>query len=71
MHVLWKYLSSQPAGFRFEKINAAKALSRLGDVRQVLKVPEYETHRTHDVRRGHARDTQADGTSLGEILAAG
>ena len=72
VHVLWQYLSSQPAGFRpFEKISAAKALCRLRDILQVLKVPEFESYRTHDFRRGHARDMQADGASLGEILAAG
>ena len=36
-----------------------------------VQVPNAEKHRTHDLRRGHARDLQASGAPLLEILRAG
>ena len=37
----------------------------------MLQVPDAGLYRTHDFRRGHARDLQLGGATLGEILAAG
>ena len=36
-----------------------------------LEVKDARLYRTHDFRRGHARDMQAWGRTLAEILAAG
>ena len=36
-----------------------------------LHIPDSHLYRTHDLRRGHARDLQARGATLAEILAAG
>ena len=38
---------------------------------EALGVPKARLYRTHDIRRGHARDMQARGATLGEILRAG
>ena len=38
---------------------------------QILDVPKCTLYRTHDLRRGHARDLQASGCSLYELLSAG
>ena len=35
------------------------------------EIPEARFYRTHDLRRGHARDLQKNGASLAEILEAG
>ena len=37
----------------------------------LARVPRAETARTHDLRRGHARDLQRAGRTLAEILRAG
>ena len=37
----------------------------------LLGVSDANTYRTHDLRRGHARDMQAAGKPLYEILLAG
>ena len=36
-----------------------------------LNIANAELFRTHDLRRGHARDLQATGATLGQILVAG
>ena len=36
-----------------------------------MKVPEAKHYRTHDLRRGHAKDLVQKGANLCEILSAG
>ena len=55
----------------FGDITAAAALKRLRSFLAILKLPDFQLYRTHDLRRGHARDLQAAGKSLWEILSAG
>ena len=55
----------------FGGITAARATRILRVFLMYASVPEYETYRLHDLRRGHAQDLQQSGASLAEILAAG
>jgi len=72
VHVLGPYFESFPLGKPvFAGISAACALSTLRTVLMMLQVPDAGLYRTHDFRRGHARDLQLGGATLGEILAAG
>jgi len=46
----------------------------LGSLRAILKaldVEGWKWYRTHDLRRGHARDLQLSGANLFHILSAG
>ena len=55
----------------FGGITAGAALGLLRHILARLGVAEAESYRTHDLRRGHARDLQLHGASLYEILQAG
>ena len=55
----------------FKGFSAGTALSLLRNLLVWLKIPEAAEYRTHDLRRGHARDLQESGASLVEILQAG
>ena len=55
----------------FGRITAASALGVLRDMLKQLEVDKAMLYRTHDFRRGHARDMQAWGRTLAEILQAG
>ena len=46
-------------------------LGILRELLAIIQVPEADQFRCHDLRRGHARDLQAQGASLYEILQAG
>ena len=55
----------------FAEFTASSALSALRQLLALLNIPDAHLFRTHDMRRGHARDLQARGASLAEILRAG
>ena len=70
--MLGPWYDAMPPGARpFAGFSAAHALEVLRSLLVAVKVPNAEKHRTHDLRRGHARDLQASGAPLLEILRAG
>ena len=72
MHVLAPVLKQIEVGaILFKGITAGSALATLRYVLGCLEVDNAEAYRTHDLRRGHARDLQQYGASLHEILEAG
>ena len=72
VHVLAPYFVSCGAGcMPFEAFDAKSALSILRGWLQHLGIPDALAYRTHDIRRGHARDLMKGGARLHEILAAG
>ena len=72
MHALGASLKSLGVGAApFSHISAAQALRVLRATLSELKVSDAALYRTHDLRRGHARDLQVRGGVLREILAAG
>ena len=72
VHVLGPYFSEFQCGVKpFAEFSAGMALTRLRYTLSLLGVLDAVKYRTHDLRRGHARDLQENGASLGEILAAG
>ena len=72
VHVLWPFFESLDDGKRpFKHISPANALTALRCVLASLGVKDAARYRTHDLRRGHARDLVLNGSSLGEILRAG
>ena len=72
VHVLGPYFASCAPGFApFAFIDARTALTRLRDWLVALRVPDARKYRTHDFRRGHARDMLRGGARLCEILKAG
>jgi hypothetical protein len=65
-------VAKMPIGAKlFEGIKAASALAVLRELLECIKVKASNDYRTHDLRRGHARDLQLGGASLYEILSAG
>ena len=72
VHVLGAYMEGCLVGEPlFGEISASYALDSLRTLLAVLDVPDAHLYRTHDFRRGHARDLQVGGATLGQILAAG
>ena len=72
MHVLGNFVQSTREGERvFPNCTAPQALETLRFVLVQLGVKDAAQYRTHDLRRGHARDLQVSGAPLWEILAAG
>ena len=72
VHVLGKYLAAQGPGCRpFDAFDQRSVLQGLRTRLQILGVPEAPKYRTHDFRRGHARDMQIGGATLKQILEAG
>ena len=55
----------------FSGFCAVNALADLREVLELLHVPDASKYRTHDLRRGHARDVQSSGATLQELVAAG
>ena len=71
LHVLGPFLDKHASGQPlFKGITAACALGVLRDILKTLQVPDFEKYRTHDLRRGHAKDLQLSGTS-GSCLSVG
>ena len=62
---------SQIGAVLFKGMTDGKALASLKHILGCLGVDNAEAYRTHDLRRGHARDLQQYGSSLREILEAG
>ena len=72
VHVLWKFFVEFDIGEQpFKGISAGAALSMLRNLLEWMQIPGASGYRTHDMRRGHARDLQEGGASLFEILQAG
>ena len=72
VHVLGKWASQRPAGSHlFPGLTAAAALRSLRCLLGIIHVADAGLFRLHDLRRGHAKDLQHAGATLGEILAAG
>ena len=73
VHTLWdKFLGRMPVGSQpWQGISASEALLRLRRVLGYLQVPDAESYRTQDLRRGHAEDMRQSGAPLAEILKAG
>ena len=53
----------QPGTALFGGFTAAGANSALKDMLGKIGVPKAKEYRTHDIRRGHARDLQLSGAS--------
>ena len=63
MHVVGPALDELPDGAKlFEGIKAADALGVLRMLLQSVGVADSREYRTHDLRRGHAKDLQLSGT---------
>ena len=72
VHVLGAFVSKFEDGERpFGQWTASKVLERLRGLLADLGIENARLYRTHDIRRGHARDLQQRGASLKEILSAG
>lgn len=72
IHVAAAALKSFKTGDRpFSSFSPAKALSELRAMLAIIGISNAARYRTHDIRRGHARDMQANGRTLAEILLAG
>ena len=72
VHVLGKFIEELPEGEQpFRKFSPGIVLEHLRARLKVLKIEDWWQYRSHDFRRGHARDLQARGAHLYEIFAAG
>ena len=72
VHVLGAFFRECGLGSApFGAVSAFGVLNALRVWLGVLGIPDSNKFRTHDLRRGHARDLQASGASLYEILKAG
>ena len=72
VHVLGPFLlACGPGAQPFAMHDARSALQTLRGWLRVLKIEQAANYRTHDLRRGHARDMVQSGARLGEILRAG
>ena len=72
IHSLWPYFEDMQIGHKpFAKITPASALARLRCFLRELDVADAHKYRTHDWRRGHAKDMQMNGSTLYQILMAG
>ena len=74
VHVLGNFLASfdaEGAEKPFSQFSPTFALATLRSVLHRMQIPDAETYRMHDCRRGHAKDLQQSGSSLAEILQAG
>ena len=72
VHVLWNYIAQFEMGMQvFAGISPGRAIGTLRHYLGLLEVPEAKLYRCHDIRRGHADDMRASGSSLFQILEAG
>jgi hypothetical protein len=73
IHSLWMYFEADvKIGHRaFAQFTPASALRRLRGFLKELQVADAGKYRTHDFRRGHAKDMQLNGSTLYQILMAG
>lgn len=71
VHMAWPLLAQCTRNVRpFTRFTPAYVLRQLR-LRLSLEVADAMSFRTHDLRRGHARDLQNSGASLAEVLRAG
>ena len=62
-HVVGEWVLSQESGcMLFQGISGGSALASLREMLGVLGVERHHVFRTHDLRRGHAKDLQLSGT---------
>ena len=72
VHVLWPFFENLPEGSQpFAHLNMTAVLSNLRRRLARAGVDNAASFRTHDFRRGHARDLLNGGGTLFEILEAG
>ena len=72
VHSVWPFFRNFEVGTKpFSGISPGMALAGLRGLLNDLKVPQSGIYRTHDLRRGHARDMQKNGSTLCQILEAG
>ena len=72
VHVLWAYSEQLPTGHQpFANLNMKAILLGMRRRLELIGFTDALSYRTHDFRRGHARDLQASGASLLEILQVG
>ena len=72
VHVLGAFFKCLPLCCRpFEHFRHGRALQTLRTYLANIGVAAAREYRTHDLRRGHARDLQSRGAGLLEILSAG
>jgi len=72
VHVLGAYLAGVVPGCQpFGVWDKRSVLQKLRQRLHMIGVPEAAKFRTHDFRRGHARDMQVGGKNLYQILKAG
>ena len=72
VHVLGTFFQRCGAGSSpFASFGAAGVLAALRHWLSALGIQDANKYRTHDIRRGHARDLQRAGSSLWQILQAG
>ena len=69
VHVVGYLVDKKSVGEKlFPRITAANALKQLRAMLADLQVQDAGMHRTHDIRRGHAKDLQQSGTGLRLIV---
>ena len=72
IHVLWVWASKFGIGQKpWVGLTPGRALTELRHGLLHCGVDGAQKYRTHDLRRGHAKDLQLKGASLYQILAAG
>ena len=72
VHILGPYFASFSAGASpFVEFDSKSALAVLRGWLNAMGVKDSFKYRTHDLRRGHARDMMRAGSRLCEILRAG
>ena len=72
VHSLGAFFSKLKEGTQpFAQFTPGSALLRLRSYLSALGIDKANSYRTHDIRRGHAKDLQERGAGLMEILRAG
>ena len=72
VHFLGAFFAGLGGGQRpFARFTPSVALCQLRMLLNWMQVPQAKYYRSHDLRRGHARDMQANGSTLRDILNAG
>ena len=71
VHALWPFFEQLELGEKpFAGIAAGRAMQVLRSFMHSLGDRQHKLYRTHDLRRGHAKDLQMNGANLHEILTA-
>ena len=65
LHVFGPWVDATPRGSRvFPNMSSGGALHALREMLSILGIPKAEEYRTHDLRRGHAKDLQVSGLQM-------